>query len=85
MHKGDPLPKDRSRRSGALVEDGIPPKSSWKDRAKSAWRKRRVTGTPEAFVSTPRRPCLWNEEDGAAFVDKILRDRRSTGRSSFPS
>ena len=35
-----------------------------------------MTGTPEAFVlDTSAVLALWNEEDGAAFVDKILRDR----------
>jgi len=34
-----------------------------------------VTGTPEAFVlDTSAILALWNEEDGASIVEKILRD-----------
>jgi len=34
-----------------------------------------VTGTPEAFVlDTSAVLALWNEEDGASIVEKILRD-----------
>jgi predicted nucleic acid-binding protein len=35
-----------------------------------------VTATPEAFVlDTSAVLALWNEEDGASFVEKILRDK----------